>query len=104
MIMESWRAGNNAKRYRNLRQLFSCGRYFGPSCTISPREGRPNWHGHLPSYRAGGSRMRIRSVSYPVARSMGSVGLGTVRSEDVGKPVATSVFAIVDATRPLVHK
>ena len=98
MIMSKLEAENDAEHYHNLRRLPSSGRDFGPSCTISPCEGRLNRDDHLPSHRAGGSRMRIRSVSYPVARSMGSVALGALRSEDVGKPIATSVFAIVEAT------
>jgi hypothetical protein len=39
--------------------------------------------------------MRIGSAAHAVARSLGPLALGALRYEDVGKPIAPSVFAVV---------
>jgi hypothetical protein len=44
--------------------------------------------------QVGCARVRIRPAAYSVARSMGSVALGSLRSEDVGKSTAPPVLPI----------
>jgi hypothetical protein len=83
-----------AHHHCNLCQLSSSVRYFGPSCPPAPIQGRPNRTHHLPSYRAGGRRMRVRTAAHPLARSVGPLALGPLRSEVLGESISPSIYAL----------
>jgi hypothetical protein len=87
----------DADRNYYLCRLVGSGRDFGRRRAVAPREGWPTGSYFLPSCRAGEPRMRIRSAAHSVARSVGPVALGTLRSEDVGKPLAPPVLPITEA-------
>jgi hypothetical protein len=84
----------DAYHHRNLRQLGSCVRCFGPSGSLAPSKGRPNRSRHLPSCSTSGRWVRIRSPTHPLARSMGPLALGPLRSENVGESVSPPIFAV----------
>jgi hypothetical protein len=54
------------------------------SVQAAPGQGRPNRSHRLPSYRASGRRMRVRTAAHPLARSVGLLALGPLRSEVLG--------------------
>jgi len=60
----------------------------------APGQGRPNRSHRLPSYRASGRRMRVRTAAHPLARSVGLLALGPLRSEVVGESISPSIYEL----------
>src|SRR5438876_9919806 len=88
-ILDAARSRSNvdAHHHCNLCRLGSSLHYFGASHSLAAKQGRSNTTHDFP-YRASGKRMRVRISAHPLARSLGSLALGPLHSEDVEESIS----------------